>query len=74
MTVAARLSSSGDYSVLGELDEVTQSNASVTEAYVYASEFDEVTLNPISAGIAKRETFDGKVLIAGTFDEMTFNG
>ena len=36
-----------------------------------AAEFDEVTINPISNGLAKKEYKDGRYMVAGYFDEVT---
>ena len=36
-----------------------------------ATEFDEVTINPISNGLAKKEYKDGRYMVAGYFDEVT---
>jgi hypothetical protein len=38
---------------------------------MYSSCFDEVTIQGIGGGIAKRETDDGNVLVSGYFDEVT---
>lgn len=73
MTVATRLTYEGDFLVNGHLDEVTQSSISVANGVVYAAQFDEVTINPKTSGIVKRETFDGRLLISGNFDE-TYDG
>jgi len=71
MAIVTRIDSSGIFYSSVPLDEVTQTTNSVNPNGVYASEFDEITLNPITNGLAKRETFDGKILIAGYFDEYS---
>jgi hypothetical protein len=71
MVVATRLNSSGVLLTGGGLDEVTYTSSKVASDTLYASEFDEVTLNPITNGLAKRDTADGKILVAGYFDEYT---
>jgi len=71
MAIVTRIDSSGIFYSSVPLDEVTQTTNSVSPNGVYASEFDEITLNPITNGLAKRETFDGKILIAGYFDEYS---
>jgi hypothetical protein len=43
----------------------------LTPSFLYSSEFDEVTLNPIQNGLAKREYRDGRYQVAGYFDEYT---
>jgi hypothetical protein len=43
----------------------------LTPSFLYSSEFDEVTLNPITNGLAKREYRDGRYQVAGYFDEYT---
>lgn len=71
MAVATRLTSTGILYTSGPLDEVTLTVNRVTSNSLYASEFDEVTINPISNGLAKRETSTGKLLVSGYFDEVT---
>jgi hypothetical protein len=70
MTNSARLLSTGVLYAKG-LDEYTQSTISQTENKLFAAEFDEVTINPISNGLAKKEYKDGRYMIAGYFDEVT---
>lgn len=71
MAVITRIDSSGIFYTSVPLDEVTQTTNSVNATGVYASEFDEVSINPITNGLAKRETSTGKILVAGYFDEYT---
>lgn len=73
MKIVTRLKNNGDFLVNGYLDEVTHNAVKVTDGVVYSSQFDEVTINPKTNGIVKRETPDGKLLIAGNFDE-TYDG
>lgn len=67
MTIARRLTSTGNVSISGEFDEVTQTTIRLTTANYFASEFDEVT-KPV--GVAMRETNTGNILIAGEFNEV----
>jgi len=67
----SRIKSNGVFEISGEFDEISRANISYSPNSVYAKEFDEVTLNPITNGLAKRETMDGKFLVAGYFDEQT---
>jgi hypothetical protein len=70
MTVGTRLTSQGILYTNG-LDEVTQTKISETGTTLFAAEFDEVTLNPIQNGLAKRQYKDGRYQVAGYFDEYT---
>ena len=70
MTAGTRLTNLGILYVNG-LDEVSQTKISETGSTVFAAEFDEVTLNPIQTGLARREHIDGKYQVAGYFDEYT---
>jgi len=70
MTVASRLTPTGVL-YAKSLDEYTQTKISQTANILFAGEFDEVTLNPISNGLAKREYANGKYQVAGYFDEVT---
>ena len=69
MTIATRINSSGTYFVNGIFDEVTTSTIRTATDTVYASEFDEITIQ--GGGVAKRETSTGTVLVSGLFDEFT---
>lgn len=68
MTVATRLTQGGILYTNG-LDEVTETSIKQTANVLYASEFDEVSLNPISNGVARKEYSNGKYAVAGYFDE-----
>lgn len=68
--IASRLTNTGILSISGELDEVTLSVIKLTPNNLFASEFDEVSINPISNGVAKRETADGKLLVSAYLDEV----
>ena len=70
MTAGTRLTNLGILYV-NELNEVSQTKISETGSTVFAAEFDEVTLNPIQNGLARREHIDGKYQVAGYFDEYT---
>lgn len=69
MATITRLSANGLFQTSVALDEVTQTKISQSPTNIFASEFDEVTINPVTNGLAKRETNDGKLLVAGYFDE-----
>ena len=68
MAVATRLTEEGILYTNG-LDEVTETTIKQTENTLYSSEFDEVSLNPISNGIARKEYSNGVYAVAGYFDE-----
>lgn len=72
-TTVARLSSNGVYLTNNYFDEVNgpASQNSINLSVIYSSEFDEVTIQGIGGGLAKRETNDGKILVSGYFDEVT---
>jgi hypothetical protein len=70
MTTGTRLTAEGILYV-NSLDEITQTSISQTSNTLFASEFDEVSLNPIQNGLAKREYRDGRYQVAGYFDEYT---
>ena len=70
MTTGTRLTAEGILYV-NSLDEITQTSISQTSNTLFASEFDEVSLNPIQNGLAKREYIDGRYQVAGYFDEYT---
>lgn len=50
---------------------VSSTSIRLTPSFLYSNEFDEVTLNPIENGLAKREYRDGRYQVAGYFDEYT---
>ena len=70
MTTGTRLTVEGILYV-NSIDEITQTTISETSNTLFASEFDEVSLNPIQNGLAKREYRDGRYQVAGYFDEYT---
>jgi hypothetical protein len=70
MTTGTRLTAEGILYV-NSIDEITQTSISQTSNTLFASEFDEVSLNPIQNGLAKREYRDGRYQVAGYFDEYT---
>jgi hypothetical protein len=70
-TTVARLSSNGVYFTSNYFDEITATSNIIGLSGIYSAEFDEVGLQGIGGGLAKRETSDGKVLISGYFDEIT---
>ena len=70
MTAGVRLTSDGILYTNG-LDETTKTSIGQTASTTFAAEFDEVTLNPIQNGLAKKEYVDGRYQVAGYFDEYT---
>ena len=70
MTTGTRLTAQGILYTNG-LDEITKTSIGQTATTTFAAEFDEVTLNPIQNGLARREHIDGKYQVAGYFDEYT---
>jgi len=68
--IASRLTNTGVLSISGEFDEVTLSVIKLTPNNMFAAELDEISINPISNGVAKRETVDGKLLVSTYFDEV----
>lgn len=71
MTIATRLTTDGVYILNGTFDEITQSTVSVGTNTVFAGEIDEVSINPISLGVARREHSDGLLQVADSFDEFS---
>ena len=70
MTVGVRLTDQGILYTNG-LDEITKTSNGQNASTTFAAEFDEVTLNPIQNGLAKKEYVDGRYQVAGYFDEYT---
>jgi len=70
MTAGTRLTAEGILYTNG-LDEITKTSIGQTASTTFAAEFDEVTLNPIQNGLAKKEYVDGRYQVAGYFDEYT---
>jgi hypothetical protein len=70
MTSGTRLTAQGILYTNG-LDEITKTSIGQTATTTFAAEFDEVTLNPIQNGLAKKEYVDGRYQVAGYFDEYT---
>ncbi len=68
-TTVARLSSNGVYFTNTYFDEVTYNVNKVSLSAIYSGGFDEVSIN--GGGVAKRETYDGNLLLSGYFDEIT---
>jgi len=75
LTIVARLSSNGVYFTSTHFDEVTYNTfpIKVSLSGIYSGGFDEVTIQGIGGGLAKKETNDGKILVSGYFDEYTLN-
>ena len=70
MTAGTRLTAEGIL-YTNELDEITKTSIGQNASTTFAAEFDEVTLNPIQNGLAKKEYVDGRYPVAGYFDEYT---
>ena len=70
MTAGVRLTDQGILYTNG-LDEITRTSNGQNANTTFAAEFDEVTLNPIQNGLAKKEYVDGRYQVAGYFDEYT---
>jgi len=70
MTAGVRLTAQGILYTNG-LDEITKTSIGQNASTTFAVEFDEVTLNPIQNGLAKKEYIDGRYQVAGYFDEYT---
>ena len=70
-----RLNSSGNLLINGILDEVTNAGSGVPArtdtSNLYANTFDEVTINSIGGGLARKIFNDGTYQISGIFDEVT---
>lgn len=69
-TVAARLTSTGTLFISGEFNEITTSTIRITTTTCFAAEFDEVSIYPLTNGIAKRESSTGKLMVANRFNEV----
>ena len=48
---------------------ITSAVIQITTSVVYAKEFDEITLNPLASGLAKRENINGTLQVGGFFNE-----
>lgn len=68
--VAARLTSTGTLFISGEFNEVTTSTIRITTTTYYAGTFDEVSIYPLTNGVAKRETSTGTLMVANRFNEV----
>lgn len=76
--LVSRIDSSGNFSIAntGFLDEVTGLIGKTTQqgsdgTHLIAGIYDEVTLYPISSGVARRQYSNGDYFIAGIFDEIS---
>jgi len=76
--LTSRLDSSGNFSIAntGVFDEVTGLTGKTTQqnsdgTHLISGLYDEITLNPIFSGIARRQYPNGNYLISGIFDEVT---
>lgn len=73
MTTISKLLANGVFQTSVPLDEITRTTIGQSSSNIFSSEFDEVTIYPITNGLAKRETTEGKLLVSGYFDEtVTF--
>ena len=70
-TITSRLTNQGIYLFNGQFDETIQNSISTQVDTILAANFDEVTLNPIVGGLAKRELLNGNLLVSNYFDEFT---
>ena len=76
-TIATRLTNTGNLLVNGTIDEYTYTgntsfaSTTVSNVVYTTGEFDEITLNPISSGLARKIYQNGNYYIAGSFDELT---
>jgi len=70
MARSSQIKSDGTLNVFSSLDEVTQSTISESKTYLRAAEFDEVTISPLTNGLAQRKTNDGRILVANIFNEI----
>ncbi len=73
MAITEKLDNTGILLVKGELDEVTGSAVSANDTSYFAAEFDEVTISPISGGLAKRIHANGLIQVANYIDDYTLN-
>jgi hypothetical protein len=70
-TITSRLTNQGVYILNGSFDETIQASISTKIDTILAADFDEVSLNPMINGLAKRELVNGNLLVANYFDEFT---
>lgn len=73
MAIIDSLNNTGILKVKGELDEVTGSAVSANDTAYFAAEFDEITISPISGGLAKRVHSSGLIQVANYVDDYTLN-
>lgn len=73
MATLDKLDNSGILQTQGELDEVTGSAVSANGTVYRSAEFDEVTISPVSGGLAKRVHSSGLIQVANYFDEYTLS-
>jgi len=71
----SRLYSNGTLLVSGSFDEITLTGSTAysisNTGIAYSKTFDEVTINPINSGLARRLYSNGTLMIAGSLDEVT---
>lgn len=72
--ISNRLTNTGVMTTAGLFDEVSSSTSKLAPNATFASEFDEVTINGSSGGLAKRVLFSGTVQVTGSFDETASIG
>jgi hypothetical protein len=73
MATIDKLDNTGILKVKGELDEVTGSAVSTNGTAYLAAGFDEITISPISSGLAKRVHANGLIQVANYFDDYSLN-
>ena len=71
MATVSKLFANGAFQTSVSLDEITRTTVGQSQTGIFASEFDEVTIYPVTNGLAKRETNTGKLMVAGYFDEYS---
>ena len=69
--ISTRLTNQGTLFLNGTYDETSQTTISTKVDAVLAAEFDEISISPVSNGIARREFPNGNLLVADYFDEFT---
>lgn len=73
MATVSKLFANGTFQTSVPLDEISRTRIGQSTSNVFSSEFDEITIHPMTNGLAKRETNSGKFMVAGYFDEYTVN-
>lgn len=72
MPITTRLTSNGTYFVNGTFDETDLNGTNrISTNTVFTAELDEITINPVSGGVSKKELSTGVLQVANEFDEFT---